>query len=108
MSTRVVVPQRLRAPETLQQGVRREHHVFDLLNTTIFSSRDCRNILHDTFGSLRLPGTRLSRDDDTLILAIRVHVVICRLCDTKDVRRDLKTVFAFVLLEYFVRIDTQV
>lgn len=108
MATRIVIPECLRTPETLQERVRREHHVLDLLNATIFSSRDCRNILHDTFGSLRLPGTRLSRDDDTLILAIRVHVVICRFCDTKDVRRDLKTVFAFVLLEYFVRIDTQV
>lgn len=60
MTTRVIITKRLRTTKTLEQRIRRQHHILDLLNTTVLSSRDRGHILHDTFRCLRLASTRLS------------------------------------------------
>ena len=108
MSTGVVIPQRLRTSETLQQRVGGEHHVLDLLDAAVLPSRHCRDVLHDPLRRLGLAGTGLSRDDDALILVVCVHVVVCALRDGEYVGRDLQPVLALVLLEHLVRIDAQI
>ena len=108
MTTGVVIPQRLCTSETLQQGVCREHHVLNLLDTAISTSGDRSNVLHDTLCGFRLPCTRFTRDDDTLVLVVRVHVVVCGFRNAEHVRGHLETVLALVLLEHLVRIDAQI
>ena len=108
MSTRVVIPQRLRTSEALQQRVGGEHHVLDLLDAAVLPSRHCGDVLHDPLRRLCLAGTGLSRDDDALILVVCVHIVVCALRDGENVGRDLQPVLALVLLEHLVRIDAQI
>ena len=99
MSTGVVVPQRLRTTKTLQRWVRRKNHVLDLLDATVLATRHSRDVLHDPFRCFGLACTGLARDDNTLVLMVRVHVIVCRLGDAEDVRRHLQPVFALVLLQ---------
>lgn len=108
MTTGVVIPQCLRTSETLQEGICRQHHVLDLLDAAIASSRYCRDVLHDPLRSFGLPRTRLARDDNTLVLVVRVHVVVRGFCDTEYVGRNLQTVLALVLLQYIVGVDAQI
>ena len=108
MTTRVIISEGLCTSETLQQGVCREHHVLDLLDTAISTSRDGGNVLHDTLCGFRLPRTGFTRDDDTLVLVVRVHVVIGGFCDAEHVRGDLETVLALVLLQYIVGVNAQI
>ena len=108
MSTRVVVPQCLCTTETLQQWVGSQHHVLDLLDTTILPSGYGSDVLHDALRSLRFAGTGLARDNDTLVLMVGVHVVVRRLSDGEDVRGDLKPVLPLVLLKYIVGVDAQI
>ena len=108
MSTGVVIPQRFRTSETLQQRVGGEHHVLDLLDAAILSTGDGSDVLHDALRCLGLARARLTRDDDTLVLVVCVHVVVCALRDGEYVGRDLQPVLALVLLEHLVRIDAQI
>ena len=85
MSTGVVIPQRLRTSETLQQRVGGEHHVLDLLDAAVLSSGYGSDVLHDPLRRLGLAGTGLSRDDNALILVVCVHVVVCGLGNGEDV-----------------------
>lgn len=98
MSARVVIPQGLRASETLQEGVRSQDHVLNLLNTAVLSARDRGDILHDPLRRLGLARARLPRDDHALILMVRVHVVVCALRDREDMWRYLQPVLALVPL----------
>ena len=98
MSTRVVVPQCLCTTETLQQWVGSQHHVLDLLDTTILPSGYGSDVLHDALRSLRFAGTGLARDNDTLVLMVGVHVVVCRLRDAIHVWRYFQSVLAFLAL----------
>ena len=76
MSTGVVIPQRLCTSKTLQQRIRREHHVLYLLDAAILASRYRGDVLHNPFGGFCLSGTRFTGDDDTLVLVVGIHVVI--------------------------------
>ena len=98
MSTRVVVPQRLRASETLQQGVGGENHVLNLLDTAVLTSRDSSDVLHDTLRGLRLSRSGFARDDNALVLVVGIHVVIGRLSDTEHVWGNFQPVLPFVSL----------
>ena len=89
MSTRVVIPQRLRTSETLQQRVGGEHHVLDLLDTAVLSAGYRGDVLHDAFRGLGLASARLARNNNALIILIGLHVVVRRLCNRKDVWWDL-------------------
>ena len=64
--------------------------------------------MHDALRSLRFAGTGLARDNDTLVLMVGVHVVVCRLSDGEDVRGDLKPVLPLVLLKYIIGVDAQI
>ena len=108
MTTRVVVSQRLRAPEALQERVGSQHHVLDLLNTAVTTARDSSDVLHDTLGGFGLACAGFARDNDTLILVIRVHVVVRGFCDAADVWRDLEPVLALVPLKHLVGVDAEI
>ena len=88
MSTGVIIPQRLCTSKALQQRIGREHHVFDLLDATILASGYRCDVLHNPFGSLGLSGTRFTRDDNTLVFVVGIHVIVGRFGDSKDVGRD--------------------
>ena len=108
MSTRVVVPQCLCTTETLQQWVGSQHHVLDLLDTTILPSGYGSDVLHDALRSLGLACTGLAGDDDALVLMVCVHVIVRRLSDRKDMRGHFKPVLALILLQHIFRVDTQI
>lgn len=103
MTTRVVVPQRLGASETLQQRVGSHDHLLNPLNA--LSTRNSSDILHDPLGRLRLSRARLSGNDDALVVLVGDHVVVGALGDGVDVRRHLEAVLAAVGVEDFVRVD---
>lgn len=97
MSRRIVIPQGFRTPETLQQGIRRQYHLLDILDTSRSApSTDSRDILHDSLRSLRLSRTRFSRNDDTLVILVRDHVVVGRFGDCVDVGDHFESVLASV------------
>ena len=108
MPTGVVIPQRLGTPEALQQRVRREYHVLDLLDTAILASRNSGDVLHNLLGGLGLTRAGLARDNDTLVLMIRIHVVVRGFSDREDVRGNFKPILALVLLEDILGVDAQV
>lgn len=108
MTTRVIIPQRLCASETFQQWIGCQNHILDLLDTAILSTRDGCNVLHNPLRGLRLSCPRFTRDNDTLILVVGVHIIVRAFCNTKDVRRDLQPVLSLVPLQYFVGIYTEI
>lgn len=108
MSTRVVVPERLGAPEALEEGVGGQNHLLDPLDSRSRArvrASDGGNVLHDALRGLRLSCSTLAGDDDALILLVGDHVVVGGLGDGVDVRRDLETVLAAVGDEDFVGVD---
>lgn len=96
MSTGVIVPQSFGTPKAFKQWIGGQHHVLNLLNPTVGTSRDRGDILHDPLGSLGFACTRLSGDDDTLILVVGIHVVVGTFGDAEDVRRHLQTILALI------------
>lgn len=110
MSRRVVIPESLCAPETLEQRVRRQHHLLDPLNAAaaFFSARDGSDVLHDPLRRLGLPRTGLSRDDHALVLLLGGHLVVSRLGNGEDVGRHLEPVLASVRLQRLLGVDAEV
>jgi hypothetical protein len=108
VTTRVVVPQGLCAPETLEKGICGEHHVLDFLNTAVLSTGYRRDILHNPFRCLRFPSPRFSRDDDTLVFVVCVHVIVRSFRDAEDMGRDLETVLATISLKCLLGIYTEI
>ena len=88
MTTGIVIAQRLGTTKTLQQRVRRENHVLDFLNAAILPTGYCSDVLHNPLRCFGLASTRFTGYDDTLILVIRIHIVVCRLCYAEDMRRN--------------------
>ena len=60
MTTGVVIPQRLRASKTLQEGISSKYHVFDLLDGRAGRARHVRDVLHYPLGGLCLSGAGLT------------------------------------------------
>jgi hypothetical protein len=106
VTRRVVVTKRLSATETLEKRVRRKNHLLDALNPTRSPApRNRRNVLHNPLRRLRLSRTRLARDDDTLVVLVREHVVVGALGNGIDVRNHFETVLPSVGFERRVVID---
>jgi len=108
MPTGIVVPQRLRTTKALQQRVRREDHVFDLLDTAVLSTRHSGDVLHDSLRGLRLSSARFPRDDDALVFLICVHIVVCAFCNAENMRRNFQPVLPSILLKDLVCINAQI
>lgn len=96
MSAGVVVPQCFGAPEAFQERIGRQNHVLNLLDAAILTAGYRRHVLHDALCRFGLPRTRLSRNDNALVLLVGIHVVIGGLRDTKDMRGDLESVLALI------------
>ena len=58
----IVVAERLRASKALEQGIGRQHHVFDVVDasTSRAVSTDSSDVLHNPLSRLRLTSTRFS------------------------------------------------
>lgn len=108
MSTGVVIPQRLGTTKTLQQGVSSEDHVLDLLDTAILPLGNRSDVLHNSLRGLSLASARLSRDDDTLVVLVCLHVVVRALRNREDVGRNLESILATILVEHLIGVDTQI
>lgn len=88
MPTTIIIPQRLCTPKTLQQWIRRQHHLPDPLDPlSPLSSADRSDILHDPLRRFRFPGTGFPGNNDTLVLLVGVHVVVGRFGDRENVGR---------------------
>lgn len=108
MATRVIIAKRLRTPKTFKERICSQNHIFDLLNTAILPSGDLGNILHNTLRRFCLPSTRFPRNNDTLILVVRIHVVISTFCYAENMWRHFKPVLPPVLLKCLFRVDPEV
>ena len=108
MATRVVVTKGLCTTKTLKQRVCGQHHVFNLLNTVIMAPGYRSDVLHYTLRSLRLPGSRLSRNDDALVVVVCLHIVVGGFGDGKDMWRDFEPVLALVFVKDIIRVDTKI
>ena len=105
---RIVISQGFGVTEGLEQGVGGQHHVLDLLNLAALAAGDVGDVLHYPLGSLGLAGTGFTRDDNTLVVPICLHVIVSRLGDGENVRGHLEAVLALVGLEDLVGVDAEV
>lgn len=97
VSTRVVVAKGFCTAKTLQQGICCQDHFLDFLDGWILSiARNSSNVLHDSLGCLCLTGTRLTTDDDTLVLLVAVHMVVGWFSNSKNMRGHLNIVLVSV------------
>ena len=85
---RVVVAHGLGVTKGLEERVGLEDDVLDIVKVRGLG-RDGRNVRHDVLCRDRLSGSRLTRDDHALVLAIDKHITIHVVCERVDVRRDL-------------------
>ena len=108
MSTRIVIPQRLRTPKALQQRIRCQHHVFDLLDAAILFTGNRSDVLHDAFGCFCFAGARFTGYDDALVVFVGLHVVVGAFGDGEYVRWYFEAVFAFVGLKDVVGVYSQI
>lgn len=105
-SRRVVVAQGLCVTKRLEQRVGGQNHVLGLLNGGITATGYTGNVLHDPLGSFRLSGTRFSRDNNTLVVLVCVHVIVGGFGHSEDMGRDFETVLIPVGFEDLISVDT--
>lgn len=108
MTARVVIAESLSASETLEERICGQNHFLDLLYTAILTTRNRSNVLHDPLRSLSFPSTRLSRDYNTLILVVGIHVIICTFSDAEDMWRNFKSILPSIFLENFFGVDAEI
>ena len=65
---------------------------------------DGAEVLHDVLGRLRLAGARLSRDDETLVGALRLQVLVRRLGEGENVGRKGAEFLAVVRKDAFLKL----
>mmetsp|Transcript_5177 Transcript_5177/g.15831 ORF Transcript_5177/g.15831 Transcript_5177/m.15831 type:complete len:671 (-) Transcript_5177:136-2148(-) len=95
---RVVVADRFRVTESLQQRVTLQNGVLHGRHIGA-GAGDARNVLHDGLGGLGLAGTGLTRDDHALILRLRLHVAMHDLGHHVHVGLQFVRIFSTVLEE---------
>lgn len=109
MPTTIIIPQRLCTPKTLQQWIRRQHHLPNALDSLPALSRaDRSDILHDPLRRFRLPCTGFPGNNNALVLLVGVHVVVGRFSDGEYVRGHFESVLAAVRGEDVRGVDAEV
>jgi hypothetical protein len=103
---RIIIPQRLRVSKGLEQWIRRQDHVLDLLDGGVGAAGDIGDVLHYPLCGFGLPGATFTRDDDALVLSVGLHIVVGGFSDGEDVRGHFEAVLPAVAVEDGVCVDS--